>query len=345
MRTLNYYATVATLCLGLSGCDSDSEPPQVGDPAEGGITSSFRLGMMPKLVGIGYFDATRRGAEEAARELGIDLIYDGPTEARSEDQIRMVDGWLAQGVDVIAIAPNDPEAIAQTLRTAKEVGATVLCWDTDANPETSGRSVFVNQVNNEALGFALVDTMVEQLKARGQSIDGEYLIVSGTATASNQNTWMKFMRQRIDQKYPGMKLLPHLTPGEDLQKAQEQSSEALSAHPNLKGVWGITSVALPGAARAVRESGKAESICVTGLSLPDMMRQYVKDGTVETFLLWDAVALGYLTVYVAQELKNGGLESGTRDFGRLKGIEVRDGVVTLGPPLKFNLANIDDYQF
>ena len=142
-----------------------------------------------------------------------------------------------------------------------------------------------------------------------------------------------------------MKLLPHRTPGEDLQKAQEQSSEALSAHPNLKGVWGITSVALPGAARAVRDSGKAKSICVTGLSLPDMMREYVKDGTVETFLLWDAVALGYLTVHVAQELNNGGLESGTRDFGRLKGIEVRDGVVTLGPPLKFNLQNIDDYQF
>ena len=273
------------------------------------------------------------------------MIYDGPTEARSEDQIRMVDGWLAQGVDVIAVAPNDPEAISQTLRTAKDVGATVLCWDTDANPETSGRSIFVNQVNNEALGFALVDTMVEQLKARGQSPEGEYLIVSGTATASNQNTWMEFMRQRIDEKYPGMKLLPHLTPGEDLQKAQEQSSEALSAHPNLKGVWGITSVALPGAARAVRDSGKSESICVTGLSLPDMMREYVKDGTVETFLLWDAVALGYLTVHVAQELKDGGLESGTRDFGRLKGIEVRDGVVTLGPPLKFNSENIDDYQF
>ena len=333
-------------CLAIAGCGSDDGGESgAGGSGSGAIPGSFRLGMMPKLVGIGYFEATRRGAEEAAEELGVELIYDGPTEARSEGQIQLLNGWMVQGVDVLAIAPNDPEAISETLKTAKDNGAVVMTWDTDANADLSGRTVFVNQVKNEALGFMLVDVMAEGLKARGESLDGEYLIVSGTATASNQNTWMEFMKQRIGDKYPGMKLLQHLTPGEDQQKAYEQTAEALNAHPNLKGVWGITSVALPAAAKAVRDAGRKDGIYVTGLSLPDMMREYVEDGTVEKVVLWDAVALGYLTVHVAKTIREGTLEPGTYDFGRLKNIEVKGGQVILGPPLIFDRDNIGDYNF
>ena len=304
-----------------------------------------RIGMMPKLIGISYFEATEQGAEEAARELGLKLIYDGPTEARSEDQIKIINGWLAQGVDVIAVAPNDPEAISQTLHNAKKVGATVLTWDTDANPERSGRQMFVNQAPNDEIGYVLVDVMVEGVLARGESLEGDYLIVSGTETAANQNVWMKYIRSRVTEKYPQMNLLQHLTPGEDHQEAQAQTAEALGAHPDLKGIWGITSVSLPAAAKAVRDANKADQIYVTGLSLPDMMREYIHDGTVQQFVLWNAVDLGYLTVHVAHRLRAGSLDQGAYDMGRLKGIEVREGEVILGPPLIFNSENIDAFSF
>ena len=109
---------------------------------EGAEEAALRIAMIPKLVGIGYFEATELGARQAAQELNVELVYDGPTEARTEDQIKMIDGWLAQGFDVIAVAPNDPEAISRTLRNAGETGALVLTWDTDANPELSKRSLF-----------------------------------------------------------------------------------------------------------------------------------------------------------------------------------------------------------
>ena len=76
----------------------------------------------------------------------------------------------------------------------------------------------------------------------------------------------------------------------------------INAHPDLKGIWAITSVSLPGAAKAVRDAGKAESIFVTGLSLPNTMREYVEDGTIKQFVLWSPVDLGYLTVHVAKLL-------------------------------------------
>lgn len=326
----------------LPGCEG--EAPEPGDSGTDESNSAMTIGMMPKLVGIGYFDATQKGAEEAARELGLNLIYDGPTEARSEDQIRMINTWLTQGVDILAVAPNDPVAISKTLKEAGDLGSRVITWDTDANPELSQRTVFVNQADNEELGTALVQLMVDGVKARGESLKGNYLIVSGTATASNQNSWMEVMKKVIAKNHPEMNLLQHLTPGEDQQKAYEQTTEALGAHPKLKGIWGITSVALPAAAKACRDGSRKE-VYVTGLSLPDLMREYVKDGSVDRFLLWDAVDLGYLTVHVASALSQGLPKPGRHDFGRLKNIEVREGEVLLGPPLIFDKDNIDEYHF
>lgn len=320
----------------LAGCGS----------SDSGVRSDkTRIGMMPKLTGIGYFKAAQQGAEEAAAELGIELVYDGPIADRSEDQVKMIDEWISLGFDTVAVAPVDPEAIAQTLRRAQQAGATVLTWDTDANPEKSGRKVFVNQARNEEIGRSLVDVMASGIEARGETLEGDYLIVSGSATASNQNVWMEHMRQRASEKYPEMNLLPHLTPGEDDQKAHEQTSEALSAHPNLKGIFGITSVSLPAAAKAVRDANRAGKVQVTGLGTPSDMRPFVKDGTVEKFVLWDVVSLGYLTVHVAYRLQAGTLKPGVHDMGRLKSIRVLDGEVLLGPPLVFDKTNIDAFDF
>ena len=334
-RSRAHHQVILMVCCTLIGCGSSQDSDSSGP----------RIGMMPKLIGIGYFEATREGAEEAAKELGLQLTYDGPHLDRSEDQAQQIGEWTTLGFDVIAVAPVDPEGISEALRDAQRAGVTTLTWDTDANPEKSGRSVFVNQAPNESIGYKLVDVMAEGIQAKGESLAGNYLIVSGSATASNQNTWMEYMKERIADKYPEMKLLPHLTPNEDRQRAQEQTAEALAAHADLKGIWGITSVSLPAAAKATRDAKRADQVYVTGLSLPSEMREYVKDGTVEQFVLWNPVDLGYLTIHVAQRLHAGNLKNGPQDMGRLKNVEVRAGEVILGPPMVFDRENIDDHRF
>ncbi len=308
-----------------------------GQSADNG---KLRIGMMPKLVGISYFDATQQGAEE----LDVTLVYDGPTQASSTEQSQMINGWVSQGFDVIAVAPNDPDGISKTLANAKSSGVTVLTWDTDANAEKSNRTVFVNQAPNEALAKSLVDAMARGAGEDGK-LKGKYLIVSGTPTASNQNTWIELMKTHLEADHPDCELVPILYPGEDQRKAQVQTAEALSAHDDLRGIWGLTSVALPAAARAVRDIERANEIYVTGLSLPSLMREYVKDDTVKEFVLWDAVALGYLSVHVAKRLHEDGLKPGRYDMGRLKNIEVTKDEVILGPPLIFNNDNIDEFKF
>ena len=313
-------------------------------PADPGTANrgpgGLRIGMMPKLKGIAYFQACERGANAAAKELGIDLLYDGPTDNRVEDQIEMVNQWIATGVDAICIAPNDPEAIAPVLKQAKNQGIIVVTFDADANPMTSGRDAFCNQTPTDVLAHTMVDIVAEKMGGKGKAV-----VVSTTASAPNQNAWLRFMLPRLKEKYPEVTLLETLYPAEDISRARQMTADVLGAHPDLKGVWGLSSVALPGAAEAVKQAKKTGEVAVTGVTLPKEIKDYVKDGTVEKFCLWNPEDLGYLAIQIAHKLKSGRLENGTMDVGRVKGVRIKDGEVILGDPIIFTKDNIDQYDF
>jgi ABC-type sugar transport system substrate-binding protein len=300
--------------------------------------------MMPKLMGISFFDAAGRGAQEAAEELGVDLTYDGPTEDNTEQQAKMIEAWVAQGFDVIAVAPNDPDAIASTLFSAQSQGVQVITWDTDADVESSQRSIFVNQAPAEDIANTLVDVMVRGA-GENKKLTGQFVIISGTKTAANQNSWMEIMVPRL-QQHPDCELLETRYPTEDQLKAREETANLLAAYPELRGIWAITSVALPAAAKAVRDAGRQGQVFVTGLSLPSLMRDYVQDGTVEEFVLFDVEKLGYLTVQVAAALhRNPLLPAESRAMGKLDSIRITEREVILGKPLIFDKNNIDQYNF
>lgn len=322
----------ALIAVAVTGCGSN------GSGSGGG--HSLKMGLMPKLVGISYFNAAEKGAREAASQLGIDLDYDGPAVDSAEEQVKMIDRWIAQGYDAIAVAANDPELVAPALKRARQAGITVLTWDADANPAASLRQIFVNQAPVDEIGNTLVDILGEAVHG-----EGKVVIVTGSATSPNQNAWMKAMRARVSEKYPKLQLLETLVSNEDQAKAYQLSRDVINAHRDLKGIWAITSVSLPGAAKAVRDAGKADQIFVTGLSLPNTMREYVQDGTIRRFVLWSPVDVGYLTVHVAKLLHDKKLVPGEHAIGRLTNIRVTEGEVLLGPPRVFDRENIGQYDF
>lgn len=299
--------------------------------------------MVPKIKGIDYFNACERGATEAARELGnIKLIYEGPTEARVEAQIQLIETWILRKPDVIAVSCNDPVAISSSLKRARQAGIRVLTWDADADPKRSGREFFCNQATFQDVGYALVDEMAKQVGA-----DAQVAIVTSSLTAPNQNEWMKWMKRRMQTKYPRMKLMTIQPSEEDQQLAYQKTQEIIRAYPNVRGIFAISSVAFPGAAQAVRDLRKSGKIAVVGLSTPNVMRPFVKDGTVKTVILWNPVDLGYLTIYAARALVDGELKLGMKKLkaGRLGEVEVRGDEIILGPPIKFTKDNIDKFHF
>jgi ABC-type sugar transport system substrate-binding protein len=111
-------------------------------------------------------------------------------------------------------------------------------------------------------------------------------------------------------------------------------------------VMGISAPAVPGAAEAVRQSGRKD-VSVIGLSLPNLNKQYVHQGVVQAVVLWNTKDLGYLTVYAAAMLARGQIPSGSTGFeaGRLGHIAISGTQILLGNPMIFNQANIDQFNF
>jgi rhamnose transport system substrate-binding protein len=332
------------LALLVGACERRASAPGGGAaPPAGGTGEKLRIAMMPKLVGIDYFNACRQGAEEAAKELGdVDLQYDGPTEARVDKQVEMIDTWVTQRVNAIAVAANDPVAIAPALKKARDAGITVITYDADADAATSGRQFFVNQCSADSIAEALTDEMAAQAGP-----DAKTAIVTSSMTAPNQNDWMRRMLTYRRKKYPQMRHLTTQPSEESQQLAFQRTQDILKARPEVVGIWALSSVAFPGAADAVRKAGKNGKVAVIGLSTPQSMAQFVKNGTVKTVILWNAVDLGYLAIHVARAVARGELKSdaNTIKAGRLGEKSIEGDQVILGKPMRFTKENIDQYKF
>lgn len=304
----------------------------------------LKVYLLPKKKGLPYFTTCAEGAAEAAKELGnIDLVYDGPTDGAAEKSAAMIEQWTLKGADVIAIAPNDPDVLAPAMKQARAKGVHVITWDADGAADS--REVFVNQATYKGIGYALIDQMVKDLGGK-EVAEGEVAVVTATLTAFNQNEWIKYMKERLVD-YPKLKLVAIKPSKEDQKLAFQVAQDLMKAYPNLKGLFAISSVAFPGAAEAVKQAGQAGKVQVLGISTPNDMRDYVKDGTVKSVILWNTIDLGYLTIRVADALARGQYDPKAPAFkaGRLGEKKIQGDSVLLGDILIFNKDNIDQYHF
>ncbi len=309
----------------------------VAEPAP--PAAPITVAMMPKSKGNAYFIACRKGAEEAARELGIKLIWDGPTDPDPAKQNEVIDTWITRGVDVIAVAVENRDGISSVLRKARQRGIKVLTWDADADPDA--RDFFVNQATPEGIGQTLMDNAARVLGGKGA-----FAIITASLTAANMIAWQKTIEARRQEKYPQIKMAA-LRPCDDLQKkAFDETSTLLNANPDIKLIMAICTPAVPGAAEAVKQSGRTD-VKVIGLGLPNDNKRYVHDGITDCVVLWNTMDLGYLTVHAARALKEGTLEARCRDFsaGRLGSVEIKGDNILLGQPFLFTKDNIDQFDF
>src|SRR4051812_23368793 len=302
--------------------------------------SKLMIALMPKAKGNAYFLSVKAGAEKAAKELGVELLFDGPTDSNAAKQNEIVENWITLGVDVIAVAAENKEGISTALRKAQKAGTKIITYDADAMPDA--RSFFVNQATPEGIGYGLMDEA-----ARLCNSEGEFAIITATLTAANQREWMKHIEARLAEKYPKMKLVA-VRPSDDLKdKAQSEATALMSANPNLKLIMAICTPGVPGAAEAVKQAGKTGKVKVIGLGLPNENKRYVHEGVTDSVILWNTEDLGYLTVYAGVALAKGELKPGAKSIkaGSLGTFEIKGDNILLGKPFIFNKENIDRFNF
>ncbi len=334
-------ALALTATTALSACGGD-DGGSSGDGGSGG--EGLSMTMLPKNLGNPYFDTSTEGAETAAGELDAELEEVGPETASPDAQVSYINTAAQQGVDSLILSANDPEALCDAIEEARSADVKVITFDADTNPDC--RDIFVNQATAEGIAAKQLELIAEEIGG-----SGEIAILSASANATNQNAWIEMMEKELasNPDYQGMELVDTVYGDDDDQKSFDQTEALLQNHPNLKGIISPTTVGIAAAARYLSDSDSKGKVALTGLGTPNQMRDYVKDGTVASFALWNPGDLGYLATYTAAALANGditGEEGESFEAGELGTFEVgADGVVLLGEPFTFDKSNIDDFDF
>lgn len=332
-------------------CDASPPAAVAAKPYDGGkITGAadkaskpITLVDVPKLIGIGYFNATTKGMQEAAKELGnVKVTTDGPTEAKIDEQIKFIDNTVTRGVDGVLFAANDPVAIAPVLKKALSKGIHVVGYDANAQPDA--REWFVNQAEFNGIAKAMIDAMA---KEAGE--DKGFAIVTSTFTTPNQARWIAEMSAYAAKCHPKLKWLETVEAQEDNVLSLNQATTLINKHGDkLAGLFGMTSVATPASAEAVTKARLCGKVAVVGLATPNAMKPYVNAGCVKSVVLWNPVDLGYAATYVMRAVVDGKLKPGATsvEAGKLGKLNVINGSeILLGSPFIFTKDNIKDFDF
>ena len=300
--------------------------------------------IMPKLIGIDYYNAVEEGVNIAKEELAdvADITWTGPTEATADKQIEMLSSIIATEPDVICVACNDTEALVPTFQQAADMGIKVVTFDSDS---AGGRDLFVDLVNYQVFGYALIDDMAEQIDNTGK-----IAIITTSFTATNQVNWINMINEKIESDYPDIEVITTEAVGEDTQAAYEKATALMNSNEDLAGIIVLGCPNVPGVAQAVEEAGKTGEVAVVGNGLPGSIGQYLESGVMQKSEIWDATYHGYLTLYAAVQLCNEGLAEGdTVSAGSLGDFEVGtmdDGTLFIAmDKLTVTKDNYKDYNF
>jgi rhamnose transport system substrate-binding protein len=336
-------AILLTATVAFAGCGGDDEGDS-GSDSSGGGGGDLSMTMLPKNLGNPYFDTSTKGAEKAAEEIGADIEEVGPETASPDAQVSYINTVAQQGQDALILSANDPEALCDAIDEARSADVKVVTFDADTNPEC--RDLFVNQATSEGIAAKQLELISEQIGG-----EGEIAILSASANATNQNAWIDMMEKELKSNpdYAKIELVDTVYGDDEDQKSFDQTEALLQNHPDLKGIISPTTVGIAAAARYLSDSDAKGKVALTGLGTPNQMREYVENGTVESFALWNPEDLGFLATYAAAALANGdisGEEGDTFEAGDLGEFEVgADGVVLLGEPFTFSADNIGDFDF
>ena len=231
-----------------------------------------RVAYIMGVTGNPFYTTVGCGATEAAKKLGVDLDIQGPAQYQPALQMRVLDAVIAAKPDGILFAATDPVALSPTLLQAKGLGIKIILIDGDL--KDMGIALANIQSDNVAGGTQAAEALAEAVGDKGTVMALEN---SPSATASRQR--LQGFEAEI-KKHPGITYLGVQYSANQTAKAASIVTSTVAAHPELSGIFTITTNNTEGAATGVREAGGIGRIKIVGFDTSDPIVQAIRKGVV-----------------------------------------------------------------
>ncbi|REK75572.1 autoinducer 2 ABC transporter substrate-binding protein [Paenibacillus paeoniae] len=345
MKKLTLTLLTGVLALNLAACGSTSgnQPGNGGKPSQGASGSDTRTYFInPKSIGPAYWAAAEKGAKKAAADLKVEVLFNAPTEADSSKQINMIQDMLTRKVSGIGVSPNDAKAVGPVFKKAKGQGVNIVTWDSDA-PDTD-RQYYVAPATDQEVGELLAKTIGEEIGGKGQVA----FMVAGLGS-QNQIAKSNAAKAYFAANYPDIEVVTTVASDDDQQKAYANAQNLLQTYPDLRGIIGFAGGEPPAAAEVVEQAVKAgtlekNQVAITGIAVPSVVKNYIKNGTIKTDIIWDPGKLAYVTVYILDQLAQGKEIKDGMEIPTVGTVKVDGQNVFIGT-LQVTNENVDSFDF
>ena len=256
--------------------------------------SKLRIAVIPKGTTHEFWKMGEAGAKKAGNELGIDIIWKGPQkESDRAGQIKVVENFITQGVDGIALAPLDDKALVRSVTEAKNAGIKVAVWDSGLD-ESAGDAVISSvMTNNFAAGQDCGKRLAMLMNGSGKVLMLRHAVNHDSATKREEG-----FLDGIKKAAPGIELLSiDQRGGVSIDEAMKVSESLLNQFGDqVDGVFTPNESTTQGMLRALDQAGLAGKFPFVGFDTNEALLQGLKDKKVSALAVQDPFQMGYTAV-------------------------------------------------
>jgi ribose transport system substrate-binding protein len=248
------------------------------------------IAVIVKCNNTSYWQVVKKGAEAAAKELGITINYDGPDlETNINGQVSLVENAINRQVKGIVLAPCDPNGLVKVAEKAKAQKIALVGIDSAINTKCDS---FLT-TNNVAAGKKAADELIKRAGKTGKV--ALMLYVAGAGSCVDR---AKGFTDEIKAKTK-MKIVGPYYSDADSAKALNQMTDVLAANPDLKAVFAANEPTAIGVGKAIKDAGKAGKLVAIGFDGAQQLQDFTKAGVYQAIEVQSPYNMGYLGVKTA----------------------------------------------
>ncbi len=238
-----------------------------------------------------FWQAVKAGADKAAAEFGVEVTFEGPdTEAQVDKQMDMLAAALAKKPAAIGFAALDSQAATPLLKQAQEAGIPIIAFDSGVDSDIPATTVTTDNLAAAALA---ADKMAELIGGAGKVA----LVVHDQTSRTGIDRRDGFVNE-VKAKYPNIEIVDIQYGAGDQLQSTEITKAILTAHPDIKGIFGANEGSAIGVLNAIKETG-TKGVVVIGYDSGKLQKDAIRSGEMAGAITQNPVGIGYETVKAA----------------------------------------------